>query len=53
MQLKYAWICLDCEEILDARDIKNDACPRCGGRALRQITKWILQRIGESRPGRR
>ena len=43
MQLNYAWICINCDEIFDFKDIsRKNTCPRCGAQVLHPLNKWIM-----------
>jgi len=40
-QLCYSYLCIDCDEIIDIRDIRNGKCPRCGSGELYPLSAWI------------
>ena len=40
-QLCYSYICIDCDEIMDVRDILDGKCPRCNSRELYPLSKWV------------
>jgi len=39
LALAYAWLCLDCELIMDVRQART--CPQCGGSAWWPIARWL------------
>lgn len=41
MQLNRSWLCMNCNEIFDAKDLKKQGCPRCASDEIYPLTKWI------------
>jgi len=39
LALAYAWLCLDCDLIMDVRQART--CPQCGGSAWWPIARWL------------
>lgn len=40
-QLCYSYLCIDCEEIVDVRDIREGKCPRCGSKEMHPLSAWL------------
>lgn len=40
-QLCYSYLCMDCDEIMDIRDIRNGKCPRCNSGELYPLSVWL------------
>lgn len=40
-QLSHAYICMDCEDIFDARELANGHCPRCMSQTIWPLTAWV------------
>lgn len=62
MQLAYAYICVDREDIFDptspkgyaeagAREINVGACPRCMSKTIWPLTAWVPTCLGVVPPG--
>jgi|GEM_PF-3133290 len=41
-QINYAYLCMNCDEICDCRELAQGNCPRCGSRAVYPLKKWML-----------
>jgi len=40
-QLCFSYLCIDCDEIIDIRDIRKGKCPRCGSGEIHPLSVWI------------
>jgi len=40
-QLWYSYLCVNCDEIMDIRDIIDGKCPRCNSGELYPLSKWL------------
>jgi hypothetical protein len=40
MNLMFAMMCLDCEEIYSCQD-NHTACPMCGSQSAASLSKWL------------
>lgn len=48
MKLKYAYMCLDCEEIFEPeifefldQKVRQSYCPACGSGSIARLSRWI------------